>query len=121
MSKPAATIDPIPTEDEIRRLAAELGIDLAEIFRPQRAYPLFGLKHSQISEKVKSGEIDPPIPLTESGIAVGWTGRQIVINHYRRLARAAAKRLLAEAKEASPAAKRPSKEKEEDRCRMSDT
>jgi hypothetical protein len=78
-----------PTEDEIRRLATELGIDLAEIFRPARAYPLFGLKHTQVAEKVQAGEIEPPIPLTETGHAVGWTGYQMVIHHWKRLQRAA--------------------------------
>ena len=65
-----------PTEDEVRQLATELGIDLAEIFRPARAYPRFELGHSQVAEKVAAGEIEPPIPLTETGHAVGWTGRQ---------------------------------------------
>jgi hypothetical protein len=80
-----------PTEAEIKQLALELGIDLAEIFRPSRAYALFGLKHSQVGEKIKSGEIEPPIPLTETGTAVGWTGYQMVINHWKRLQLAAAK------------------------------
>jgi hypothetical protein len=84
-----------PTEDEIKQLATELGIDLAEIFRPQRAYALFGLKHSQVAEKIKAGEIEPPIPLTESGTAVGWTGRMMVLNHYRRLAAAKKKQIAA--------------------------
>jgi hypothetical protein len=81
-----------PTEDEIKQLATELGIDLAEIFRPKRAYPRFGLKHSQVADKINSGEIEPPIPLTETGHAVGWTGRQMVIHHYRRLQMAAARK-----------------------------
>jgi hypothetical protein len=80
-----------PTEEEIRQLAGELGIDLAEIFRPQQAYPYFGLKHTQVAEKIKAGEIDPPIPLTETDHAVGWTGYQMVVHHWRRL-RLAAKR-----------------------------
>jgi hypothetical protein len=81
-----------PTEDEIKQLATELGIDLAEIFRPARAYPRFGLGHSQVAEKVAAGEIEPPIPLTETGHAVGWTGRQMVIHHWRRLQLAVAKK-----------------------------
>jgi signal recognition particle subunit SEC65 len=81
-----------PTEDEIRQLATELGIDLAEIFRRARAYPRFGLGHSQVAEKVQVGEIEPPIPLTETGHAVGWTGRQMVIHHWRRLQLAVAKK-----------------------------
>ena len=46
-----STPDSHPTEDEIKQLADELGINLAEIFRPQRAYVLFGLEHSQVAEK----------------------------------------------------------------------
>jgi hypothetical protein len=84
-----------PTEDEIKQLATELGIDLAEIFRPARAYPLFGLKHTQVAEKVQAGEIDRPIPLTETGHAVGWTGRQMLIHHWRRLAVAKKKQVIA--------------------------
>jgi hypothetical protein len=84
-----------PTEDEIKQLATELGIDLAEIFRPARAYPLFGLKHTQVAEKVQAGEIDRPIPLTETGHAVGWTGRQMVIHHWRRLAVTKKKQVIA--------------------------
>jgi len=84
--------NPGPTEDEIKRLAAELGIDLFETFRPRRAYPFFGLGHSQVAEKVKKGEIEPPIPLTESGSAVGWTGFQLVKHHWRRLQLAAARK-----------------------------
>jgi hypothetical protein len=41
-----------PTEAEIKQLATELGIDLAEIFRPARAYRLFGLKHTQVADKI---------------------------------------------------------------------
>jgi hypothetical protein len=87
-----STPDSHPTEDEIKQLADELGIKLAEIFRPRRAYPLFGLGHSQVAEKVAAGEIDPPIPLTETGAAVGWTGRQMDINHWRRQQLAVAKK-----------------------------
>jgi hypothetical protein len=52
---------PQPSEDQIRQLANELNIDLAEIFRPKRAYPFFGLGHTQVGEKIKAGEIEPPI------------------------------------------------------------
>jgi hypothetical protein len=90
-----STPDFHPTEGEIKRLADELGINLAEIFRPQRAYALFGLKHTQVAEKIRSGEIERPIPLSESGTAVRWTGRQMVIHHYRRLVAAKRKKIAA--------------------------
>jgi hypothetical protein len=81
-----------PDPAELKRIAEQLGIDLAETFRPARAYPFFGLKHSQVAEKVKSGEIEPPIPLTETGKAVGWTGYQLAKHHWRRLQLAAARK-----------------------------
>jgi hypothetical protein len=80
-----------PTEDEIKQLAAEYGIELGRAYRPAEAYSYLGYKHTQAAEKVKSGEIEPPIPLSESGTAVAWLGRQLVIIIWRRL-RLAAKR-----------------------------
>jgi predicted DNA-binding transcriptional regulator AlpA len=38
----------------------------------------FGLKHTQLDEKIKSGEIPAPMKLSDSGRARGWTGRQIL-------------------------------------------
>jgi hypothetical protein len=93
---PRDTCDPgltgYPTEAEIKKLAEELGINLAEMFRPRRAYPMFGLGHSQVAEKVDAGEIERPIPLTETGSAVAWSGRQMVIHHWRRLQLAVARK-----------------------------
>jgi hypothetical protein len=66
----------------------DLRIDPAEIFRPKRAQKYFGYRHSQLAEKVKSGEIPPPIPLSANGRAVGWTGQQIIEHHHHRLAAA---------------------------------
>jgi hypothetical protein len=84
--------DLFPEEEVIQQIAAELRIDLGEIFRPERAYAYFGLRHSQVFEKIKAGEIDPPIPLTATGHAIGWTGRALVIHHWRRLQLAAARK-----------------------------
>jgi hypothetical protein len=78
-----------PTEQEIRQLAAELGINLAESYRPKKAYPILGWGHSQTAVHVASGEIEAPIPLSESGSAVAWTGRQLVVIVWRRLQLAA--------------------------------
>jgi hypothetical protein len=80
-----------PTEAEIQKLAAELSIELGRAYRPAEAYPYLGYKHTQAAEKVKSGEIEPPLPLSESGNAVAWLGRQLVVIIWRRL-RMAAKR-----------------------------
>ena len=84
-----------PTEAEIQKLAAELRIKLSNSYRPRQAYPFFGLAHTQVAEKIKSGEIEPPIPLTATGSAVAWTGRQLVIHHWRRLQLAVAKKKVA--------------------------
>ena len=65
-----------------------LTLDPNEIFRPKRAEKYFGFKHSQLDEKIKSGEIPAPFPLSESGRAVGWTGAQIIEHQRRRLAAA---------------------------------
>jgi predicted DNA-binding transcriptional regulator AlpA len=62
-----------------------------EIFRPKRAEKYFGLRHSQIALKVKSGEIPAPIRLSASGHAVGWLGSQIIEYHKTRLALSKAK------------------------------
>jgi predicted DNA-binding transcriptional regulator AlpA len=59
-------------------------LDPNEIFRLDEGTRLFGLKPSQIAEKIKSGELPKPLKLTESGRAKGWTGEQIN-QHYRKL------------------------------------
>jgi predicted DNA-binding transcriptional regulator AlpA len=64
----------------------DLTLDPNEIFRPARAMKYFGLRHSQIALKVKSGEIPAPIRLSSSGSAVGWLGSQIIAYHQTRLA-----------------------------------
>jgi predicted DNA-binding transcriptional regulator AlpA len=64
----------------------DLTLDPNEIFRPRQARKYFGLGHSQIALKVKSGELPPPIKLSPSGSAVGWLGSQIIEYHRTRLA-----------------------------------
>jgi hypothetical protein len=81
-----------PTEAEIRQLAIEYDIELGRAYRPAEAYSYLGYKHTQAAEKVKSGEIDAPIPLSESGSAVAWLGRQLVIIIWKRLRLAAKKK-----------------------------
>jgi len=46
----------------------------------------FGYKHSQLDEKIRAGEIPAPFPLTDSGRAKGWIGRQIIEWQNARLA-----------------------------------
>jgi predicted DNA-binding transcriptional regulator AlpA len=64
-----------------------------EIYRPHEARHFFGFKPTQLTEKIKAGEIPAPIPLSDSGRAVGWLGRQIIEWQAGRLA--AAKRSVA--------------------------
>jgi hypothetical protein len=37
-----------------------------------------GYGFTQLEEKIKAGEIDPPISLSNSGRACGWFGRYII-------------------------------------------
>jgi predicted DNA-binding transcriptional regulator AlpA len=71
---------------QFKRLAGDLSIDENEIFRPRQAAKFFGYSHSRLYELVKAGVIEAPIPLSELGAAVGWTGRQIILHHRKRLA-----------------------------------
>jgi predicted DNA-binding transcriptional regulator AlpA len=60
-----------------------------QIYRKSEAGPYFGYKPTQLDEKIKTGEIPKPIPLSLSGRATGWLGQQI-IDHHARLIEAAA-------------------------------
>ena len=64
----------------------DLTLDPNQVFRPRDAQRYFGLKHTQIAEKVKRGEIPAPIRLSASGSAVGWLGSQLIEYHRHRLA-----------------------------------
>jgi predicted DNA-binding transcriptional regulator AlpA len=50
----------------------------------------FGFKLTQQQEKIASGEIPPPIALSDSGRAKGWLGQQIIEHQQKRLAAAQA-------------------------------
>jgi predicted DNA-binding transcriptional regulator AlpA len=64
----------------------DLDLDPNEIIRPKDGRKYFGYGHSQLAELIKQGEIPPPFPLSETGVAKGWTGRQIIEHHRRRIA-----------------------------------
>ena len=53
-------------------------LDPNQIVRVREGRKYFGYGHSQIDEKIKSGEVPAPFPLSDSGRAMGWTGRQII-------------------------------------------
>lgn len=48
----------------------------------------FGFKPTQLKIKILAGEIPAPIPLTDSGRALGWLGQQI-LDHQAKLLAAA--------------------------------
>jgi hypothetical protein len=37
-----------------------------------------GYGHTQLEEKIRAGEIEPPIALSKSGRATGWFGRYLI-------------------------------------------
>jgi hypothetical protein len=49
-----------------------------EIVRWRDGPKFFGFKLTQQQEKIASGEIPPPIALSDSGRAKGWLGQQII-------------------------------------------
>jgi hypothetical protein len=66
------------------------------LYRVRLAPKIFGLGIEATREKIKSGELPTPIPLSASSRARAWTGVQILEHR-------AAMAALAEAKKASPA------------------
>jgi predicted DNA-binding transcriptional regulator AlpA len=62
-----------------------------DIVRLKDGERYFGFKGTQLKVKIMSGEIPRPIPLSDSGRALGWLGRQI-IDHQRKLIAAAKKK-----------------------------
>jgi hypothetical protein len=70
----------------MKLLDTDLDIDPNAVFRPKMAAPILGYKLSQLYEKIASGEIEPPFPLSEHGRAVGWTGAMLILHHRKRLA-----------------------------------
>ena len=65
--------------------------DPLEIIRFHDGPKVFGLGPSRLKEKIDAGEIEAPIPLSDSGRALGWT-RQMVMNHQARMAALAEER-----------------------------
>lgn len=55
-----------------------------EIVRWKDAPRFFGLKKSQLDDKIKAGEIEPPMSLSASGRAKGFTGQQIIEHQQRQ-------------------------------------
>ncbi len=49
-----------------------------EIIRKSDAGPYFGVRTTQLEERIKKGEIPKPMKLSKSGRAVGWLGKTIL-------------------------------------------
>jgi hypothetical protein len=64
------------------------GLHPDQIVRYGEGRKWFGLGPTQLAEKIEKGEVPRPFPLSDTGHAKGWTGRQI-IEHHRRLQAAA--------------------------------
>jgi predicted DNA-binding transcriptional regulator AlpA len=65
-----------------------------QIYRPSEARLFFGFRATQLTEKIKAGEIPAPMKLSDSGHAVGWLGSVIIAWQAARVA-AATKRKVA--------------------------
>jgi hypothetical protein len=64
------------------------GLDPGAFYRWSQGFKLFGLKHTQLSEAIKTGKLPPPLESVEGGKAKGWTGTQIIEHRRTRLAAA---------------------------------
>lgn len=65
-----------------------------QIIRKHEGAKYFGFKITALNKKIQEGEIPAPVPLSDTGRAMGWFGHQ-VISHQQKLlaaARAAAEK-----------------------------
>jgi predicted DNA-binding transcriptional regulator AlpA len=67
---------------------------------------VIGLEDSQIDEKIKTGELPPPVKAFESGRSTGWFGWQLIELQQRRLAKAAVEVEPIKSAEVEPTRKR---------------
>jgi hypothetical protein len=65
---------------------------------------LFDLGWQSTKDKIRSGELPPPFPMTEGSKCEGWTGRQI-LDHRARMQALAAEKL--EARRSAPKQPQP--------------
>ena len=56
-----------------------------QIVRWSEGKKYFGYRHTQLEEKIRTGEIPAPFLLSDTGRAKGWTGRQIIEHQRRRI------------------------------------
>ena len=65
-----------------------------QIYRTTMSQELFCLGPQATADKIKSGELPPPFPLSESSRARAWTGQQI-LDHRVKMRELAAVQLAA--------------------------
>jgi prophage regulatory protein len=77
-----------------RRPTGANGGDISVSERPllriirKRDLPAFtGLQRTSIEELIKRGEFPKPIPLSDSGRAVGWVEHEVIAWQHKRLAK----------------------------------
>jgi hypothetical protein len=80
-------------------------IEPDQIYRTTLYESLFGYGEQATNDKIKSGELPMPFPLSEGGRARAWTGRQI-LEHRARMQELAAEK--AEADRAAAKKRAPS-------------
>jgi predicted DNA-binding transcriptional regulator AlpA len=54
-------------------------------YRVADAHRFFGYRATTLAEKISSGEIPAPIPLSDTGRAKGWFGREIIAWQAQRI------------------------------------
>jgi hypothetical protein len=76
-----------------RRTTVDLTQPLVPHFFYRRGGPVatgvIALSPNQIDEKIKTGELPPPVKAFESGRTTGWFGWQLIELQQRRMAKAA--------------------------------
>ena len=77
--------------------------DPLEIVRYARGPAVFGFAPSTLKAKIDAGLVPAPIPLSQAGIALGWT-REMITNHHINMAKLGAEKRAAAA--LMPAVKR---------------
>ena len=82
--KEAKALAALQTHNEVSTGSTIPELHPNQIVRYSEGRKYFGYGASQLAEKIKQRELPEPIPLSDTGYAKGWTGRQI-IEHHRRL------------------------------------
>jgi hypothetical protein len=89
-----------------RKTTVDLTQPLVPHFFYRRGGPVatgvIALSPNQIDEKIKTGELPPPVKAFESGHATGWFGWQLIELQQRRMAKALAAEVEPEPVEAEP-------------------